>query len=221
MLYQERLCILDKVSSAERNCFITCNSRVWQLLWLLGIPDAALFILVFFTYPEKLWKSRVSNNTSWPKPHVNQHHRCSEVFVKEPTRSLFLLELWIFFCLIWLLSSSCRACCCAKGRLYRDIRTNRLEYPFLISIGLFCWFSIVESMFLEHSAAESCPIGQERRRFRSISLNLIHEWQGCVQYVLSIMRNHVFIIFSLIVSYRFPCLLYSTFVFAVFEGSLA
>jgi len=92
MLYQEQLCILDNVSSDERNCFITCNSQVRQLLWLLahGIPDATtLFILVFLTYPEKP-----------PKPRVYQHHRCSEVFAKEPTRSLFLLELWISFRLI-------------------------------------------------------------------------------------------------------------------------
>ena len=168
MLYQEQqLCILDNVSSDERNWFITCNSRVRQLLWLLthGIPDAAtLFILVFFTYPEKLPRSRVSwshflTKNSWPKPRVSRLIStivAVKYLLKSPlglcsSESYEFPSAWF-----WLLLSSCRACCCAKGR--REIRTNRLEYPSLISIGLFCWFSMVESMFSEHSAAESCPV---------------------------------------------------------------
>jgi len=166
MLYQEQqLCILDNVSSDERNWFITCNSRVRQLLWLLthGIPDAAtLFILVFLP-TQRNYQDHVSHNhTSWPKILDRSHVFLISTIVavkyllKSPlglcsSESYEFPSAWF-----WLLLSSCRACCCAKGR--REIRTNRLEYPSLISVGLFCWFSMVESMFSEHSAAESCPV---------------------------------------------------------------
>jgi len=156
---------------------------------------------------------------------VNQHH-CSEVPAKEPTRSLFLLEPWIFFCLLWLLLSFFRACSRAKGRLYQEVITKckwpRISPSDINRVLLLILDGVID--ILRELCGWKLPSWARTPKV-SFHVSGSHPWMTRrVQYVFefSIMRNYASMIsiFSLIVFYRFPCFLYSTFVFAVSKGGL-